>query len=606
MKKRGIELIIGLMLFALLGVIGMQYYFIRQSYQLKLQLFDETINAVLNSVVLKAEKKEAYDFVNAREAENERRRKEQEFRQRSMEEGWRIRELLDSMRMKQRKLETNFAAHINELRELYPGVAELDNSFYETYIRDKRYKGLVDFEFTNTTDGIYDQRQLVVSAKRNIPRKPAKDDSVRVAVLEGNLRSLTIFALPPRRDSQLERQIQYQEASLKALERQANATINTNNFLESVLNEMEFVKQPLKLRIDAGYIVAQLNKELTERNIRIPYDIYIREVGEANNNGYENVLFASTSSKKIASPQHDHLYNAELFPNSVNTDSNSSGKLSLYFHNKNEQILSSMGVMLGSSAMLLIVLIACFAYTIITIIRQKKISEMKTDFINNMTHEFKTPVATIMIASESLKDPEISADRNRVNRLASIIYDENVRLGSHIERVLNIARIDKGNLKFDMQEVPINATIQNVVDSMELQLSKRHAKLTLDLKASPDIVIGDELHLSNVIFNLVDNAIKYSHDVPIIHIATSVHNDQISIKVKDNGIGMSKEQQAKIFDQFYRVSTGNLHDVKGFGLGLSYVADIIKRLKGHVKVRSEKDKGSEFEVLLPLMHPKED
>src|SRR5690606_12804555 len=167
--------------------------------------------------------------------------------------------------------------------------------------------------------------------------------------------------------------------------------------------------------------------------------------------------------------------------------------------------MDNMTLMLFSSGALLLVMIGCFAYTIFTMLRQKKISEMKTDFINNMTHEFKTPVATIMIASESLKDPEISSDQSRASRLANIIYDENVRLGNHIERVLNIARLEKGNLKLDHQDVNINDLASAVVDSMQLQLQKHDAQMHMHLDAEDDLVVGDELHLSNVLFNLVDN-----------------------------------------------------------------------------------------------------
>jgi two-component system phosphate regulon sensor histidine kinase PhoR len=251
-------------------------------------------------------------------------------------------------------------------------------------------------------------------------------------------------------------------------------------------------------------------------------------------------------------------------------------------------------------------LVGCFAYTLTIVFRQKKISEMKTDFINNMTHEFKTPVATIMIASESLRDPEISSNKNRVSKLASIIYDENVRLGSHIERVLNIARLEKENLKIERTDVSINALVEGVLDSMSLQLQKACGTLHTDISATEDIVIGDELHLSNVFFNLVDNAIKYSPDEPDITVKTYNTKGNIVISVADRGLGMTKDQQEKIFDQFYRIPTGNIHNVKGFGLGLSYVYDIVKRLEGRIQVRSEKDKGTVFEVALPLKKHKND
>jgi two-component system phosphate regulon sensor histidine kinase PhoR len=255
---------------------------------------------------------------------------------------------------------------------------------------------------------------------------------------------------------------------------------------------------------------------------------------------------------------------------------------------------------MGLSGGLLLILILSFGYTIHSILMQKKISEMKTDFINNMTHEFKTPVATIMIASEALKDPELKADKTRIDRLANIIYDENVRLGSHIERVLNIAKIDKGDLRLEQKDVDMNDLLAAIVDSMSLQLQKRNASIELDLKAKHSIVAGDELHLSNVIFNLIDNANKYSPENPRIKISTFNTGKNLIIQVSDKGIGMSRDHLSKIFDQFYRIPTGNLHDVKGFGLGLSYVNNIVKRLNGTVRVKSEKDIGSEFEISLPI------
>ena len=259
-----------------------------------------------------------------------------------------------------------------------------------------------------------------------------------------------------------------------------------------------------------------------------------------------------------------------------------------------------MGYMMLPMIALLALLIGAFAYTLSIIFRQKKISEMKTDFMNNMTHEFKTPVATIMIASESLRDPEIAADGKRVNRLANIIYDENVRLGNHIERVLNIARLEKENLKIEKVDVHINSVVAHVLDSMNLQLHRANGVLHTDISAPKDLVIGDELHLSNVFFNLVDNAIKYSKAAPEITVKTYNTKDHVLVTIADKGMGMTKDQKEKIFDQFYRIPTGNVHNVKGFGLGLSYVNDIIKRLNGKIQVKSEKDKGTVFELTFPL------
>src|SRR5690606_19796261 len=220
------------------------------------------------------------------------------------------------------------------------------------------------------------------------------------------------------------------------------------------------------------------------------------------------------------------------------------------------------------------------------------------------THEFKTPVATIMIASESLKDPEIAQHQNRVDRLAGIIYDENVRLGNHIERVLNIARLDKGDLQLEMETVDVNELIPVAVDSMGLQLQKKESRVVQQLQATSAVVMADELHLSNVLSNLIDNAIKYSKEDehPDITITTRNTGRNLVVTVTDKGIGMNRDQLSRIFEQFYRNPTGNRHDVKGFGLELSYVHDIVRRLHGNVKVRSEKDRGTEFEITLPVVY----
>jgi two-component system phosphate regulon sensor histidine kinase PhoR len=304
------------------------------------------------------------------------------------------------------------------------------------------------------------------------------------------------------------------------------------------------------------------------------------------------------ASQKVEKFLPENTYKAVLFSKDMVRDA---GFLLVTFPKKNSLILKNMDSILMSSGALLLILAGSFGYTIISILRQKKVSEMKTDFINNMTHEFKTPVATIMIASEALRDPEINDNKARVNKLANIIYDENVRLGNHIERVLNIAKIEKNDLKIEQKLLDAHDLISNVIDSMSLQLQKRESDLSLQLNANHINILGDELHLSNVIFNLVDNAIKYSEENPKITITTENYQKQLIIKVADEGIGMNRDEQKKIFEQFYRVPTGNLHDVKGFGLGLSYVNNMVNRMKGTISVNSEKDKGSVFEIKFPLV-----
>lgn len=598
MRRKSIGLIIGLMLFALLGVIAMQYYFIHQSYNLKAQLFDEAVNAALNTVVLKAEKKEAIDFIEAQEAKNIRNKQLREKQQREIEEEWQTKAVVERMRRRQRQMEAEYRELESELKRQFPSATLIPNWFYETYMRDPKLKRLVKVSLKQSASGIYQNNSMEIYAERSVTNpKKAKDDSVRYVILDDYANEFAVVVLPPPRDRQLDEQIKRYEEQEKI--RQAtqffdsymsNAQQPATSVIENLANDFELAKQPLKKRINPSYIEAELKEELLHRKINLPFNMVITEGSD------DSVLFQMASFNGNFDLKNS--YATLLFPNSM---IKSSGKLAINFPSRTSLLLGSMGVMLGSSAALLLVLIGCFTYTIFIILRQKKISEMKTDFINNMTHEFKTPVATIMIASESLKDPEIITDAKRVDKLASIIYDENVRLGNHIERVLNIAKIDKGDLKLDKQELNLNDLVAAVVDSMDLQLKKRDAQVDMQIEAANPILYGDEFHLSNVIFNLIDNAIKYSKDIPEITIRTKNVGNHLHIIVADKGIGMSRDQLSKIFDQFYRVSTGNLHDVKGFGLGLSYVHDIIKRMKGTVKVKSEKNKGTEFELILPTI-----
>ena len=364
---------------------------------------------------------------------------------------------------------------------------------------------------------------------------------------------------------------------------------NKSTVIENLAEEYGKYGEPLKMRLDPLWIDTLLRFELANKGISQPFSY---EVSTANS---DSVIFSKANDITGQKPVFNKAttYQTPIFSTDVINDT---GLIRLAFPQKNSLILGKMTANLAITGGLLIVLIVCFGYTIFSILKQKKVSEMKTDFINNMTHEFKTPVSTIMIASEALRDSEIVQDKNRVTRLANIIYEENERLGSHIERVLNIARIDNNDFKLEKRPLDVNEMIALVVDSMSLKLQKCNAATALQLNAENAIIKADELHFSNVIYNLIDNAIKYSTGSPDITISTLNKDGRVIIKVADKGVGMSRDQQTKIFEQFYRIPTGNLHDVKGFGLGLSYVNTVVKRLNGIISVKSEKEKGSEFEL----------
>ncbi|MGB0933184.1 MAG: sensor histidine kinase [Lishizhenia sp.] len=249
---------------------------------------------------------------------------------------------------------------------------------------------------------------------------------------------------------------------------------------------------------------------------------------------------------------------------------------------------------------IVLLILVFFAYSIIVIIKQKRLSEVKTDFINNMTHELKTPISTIGLSSETILREDLSNDKEKLQRYASIIYKENKRLENQVERVLNIAKLDKDELKLTKTEIDIHEILEEAKDNFEFNQLKDNGSITLHLNAKNPLIKADEVHVTNVVFNLLDNAIKYCNKTPQITITTKSTDQNFHIQFADNGIGMKRENIKMIFDKFYRVPTGNLHDVKGFGLGLYYVKLIITQHGGQIKASSTPSEGTTFTITIPL------
>jgi len=283
----------------------------------------------------------------------------------------------------------------------------------------------------------------------------------------------------------------------------------------------------------------------------------------------------------------------------------SPGYLYMYFPYLNSFVWNSTWKSLLAALLFTSVILFCFIYTILIVFRQKKVSEMKTDFINNMTHEFKTPIATISLAADSIQSPMISGNKDKVNRFAGIIKQENKRMLEQVEKVLQMAKFDRENLNLKFTTVNIHSIIEQAVSNISLQVSQKDGTIETILEADKYMIDADENHISNIIHNLLDNANKYTPEKPKIKVYTIDRAEGIEIIVEDNGIGLSKEARKHIFEKFYRVHTGNLHDVKGFGLGLSYVKALVTAHSGSVNVKSELGKGSSFVLNFPHSQPKQ-
>jgi two-component system phosphate regulon sensor histidine kinase PhoR len=263
--------------------------------------------------------------------------------------------------------------------------------------------------------------------------------------------------------------------------------------------------------------------------------------------------------------------------------------------------MNQMGIWSFSSLVLLLVILF-FAYTLFVILKQKRLSEIQKDFINNMTHEFKTPISTIAVSTEVLKDPSIVHHPERLLNYTTIIEKENIRLKHQVERVLQMAKLDKEDIGLKKEKVDVHQIIRDAIQNTALSLQEKHGTIVCDLSAERHKIDADRLHLTNVLYNLIDNAIKYCKQSPEIVISTGNLNKHLCIDVKDNGLGIAPENHKKVFQKFYRVPTGNVHDVKGFGLGLHYVKSVVNAHRGTVKVDSDLGRGSTFKIILPVEH----
>ncbi len=355
-------------------------------------------------------------------------------------------------------------------------------------------------------------------------------------------------------------------------------------------NQIIFSQLPLEERINKQLLENTLKSEFTNRSIDIDFKYAVKSYPP----GEEILVYGDNDYE----PDKRKEYFDVLFPNDVADPK--PNYLRVYFPQRENYLLKETGIMVIPSIILMALLIAIFTYTILIILKQKKLSTIKNDFINNMTHELKTPISTISLASQMLHDNSVSNSQRTIEHVSNVIIQESKRLSFQVEKVLQMAVFNEGRLKLKFKEFHFNELISNVILNFEIRVKDKNGKLSANLLAEDDLIKGDEIHITNVIFNLLDNAMKYSKGEPEIIIKTENKNGSLLVSVKDNGIGIPKEHLDQIFERFFRVPTGNVHDVKGFGLGLSYVKKIIDSHHGKIKVESAINKGTKFIIYFPL------
>lgn len=331
-----------------------------------------------------------------------------------------------------------------------------------------------------------------------------------------------------------------------------------------------------------------LKKELENRNIPIPFELgIIKDSIFTDKSVTADTLLLSNSNYKV------NLYPHGIFQKNA--------LLSVYFPEKESFIYKTLNWLLLMSLFFSVIVLVTFGVSIYFILKQKKISEMKSDFINNMTHEFKTPIATISVAADSITNQKIIENPERIRFYTEMIKKENARMNQQVEDILTIARLEKKDFEFNWKAFNLHEVIEDAIESIVLQVEKKGGSVTSELIAANPVATSDSSHFANLIYNLLDNANKYSSVAPEIKISTSNTGKGVLIVVEDKGIGMTKAVQSRIFERFYRQTSGNIHNVKGFGLGLSYVKAVLEANHGSISVHSEPGKGSKFEVFIPFI-----
>ncbi|WP_456437632.1 sensor histidine kinase [Psychroserpens sp.] len=372
----------------------------------------------------------------------------------------------------------------------------------------------------------------------------------------------------------------------KSIKNISNLTYLEKAQFESITRD-QFKNIPIYKRVSVDYVHYLLEKQLDNNGI---------------DTGFEFAIYDRDLSTKVQSE------NFNLSPDStigvpVFLDNNNESDYMLYvdFPERRKFLLSSILGMIALSILFTSIIVIAYSSAIYQLIKQRQISQIKTDFINNMTHEFKTPIATINLALDSIKNPKIIGDQEKVLRYIKMIKEENKRMNAQVENVLRISKLDKKDLNISKERIKLHDIVEDAVSHIELIVEDKKGYVKTHLNAEKSSVLANDTHFTNVIVNIFDNAVKYSDEAPKIDVYTENVGNNILLKIADQGNGMSKQVQKKVFEKFYREHSGNVHNVKGHGLGLAYVKRIVDDHQGHISVESEKGKGSVFTITLPLI-----
>jgi len=559
-SRKKLNYIIFLMSVALIGLIGLQIYWVNISLKVKKERFNQDVHAALKNIVKKLERREAAFVVKNK--------------------------FFGAPSKRRKKLSYMFSEKPKK-QALYDPIL---------YKEDTDCKPYEYGQESNVAPNASDNATYLLDLTRSVKKIDPRNIS-SVGVRKNSKGESTIYIATQKKlhTNGLEKYILNQKINLA---RDTGTMINIKSQMVSLVVD-ELIERPktLQERITRDLLDSLLNIELISRGIDIPYEFNV--VGFKNNRA--NYAFRTKLDEDVEAMSQsieNAKYATMLFPNDIRPQNN---HLLINFPNEQSFMFKKMWTVLASAFLFIGIIIFCFIFAVNTILKQKKMSDMTKDFINNMTHEFKTPIATVSLACQAMQDPDIQHLPNQMSRYMGMIQEENNRLGQQVEKVLQIARLDREDFKLNITDVDVHQSIKKAIRNIQIQVEKRGGILNTNLQATSAHIQADEMHLTNMIINLLDNANKYSPESPEITVQTQSNDRGVKVMISDKGQGISKEMISKVFDKFYRVPTGNIHNVKGFGLGLSYVKTMVDAHQGEIQVKSEPTKGSTFTLFFPYI-----
>jgi two-component system, OmpR family, phosphate regulon sensor histidine kinase PhoR len=551
MNKRAVYLVIVLMALAVLILFGIQYYWMQNAITLREASFTSGVEKAMSNVIYKLEKLEVADRIRSKMYKSQ--------------QGKRILNKIDS-------INNIFAKEIeaNKSDSFKNDSSKISKNIFN--VTSEKINVVVLQEHTGEIIKTYDT--TIVTIQKRLPSQDPKSSVLT-----------EIPSLSYGIDSML-------SSDFKGIESNINRYLDKTSLVNDVFDDLFKFKyyDAIENRLNFILLDSLIRMELRKGGIFTEYEF-----------GVYSPLRNIMVIEKTGHYHKDLLekgYAFNMFPRDLFMTPE---YLMIYFPNKKTYLFFQMWKMIVISVMLILVITFSFIYTILTIFRQKKLSEMKNDFINNMTHEFKTPISTISLACEMLGDKEVDKTGKIHENYINVITEENRRLGSMAEKILQTAVIDKGQLKLHKELINLHQIIEDVINSIRIQVDVKEGEIISELKARNYYIKADNTHITNLIYNVIDNAIKYSPEKPQIIIKTQSDQKGVFIEVSDNGIGISKANQKRIFDKLYRVSTGDVHNVKGFGLGLHYVKTLVDKHEGNISVESEIKKGTKIKIFLPFV-----